>query len=138
MKQAYQTTEALQDIKVVKEVRWLQVERRTEVVIQQHNGGGKSKQLPKREKLAFPVPGSMKANDDAFFCQAERVLALYNKLHGVKRQKMTSAVKGWFEQEARRVGWGEATFLSDIQTGRSAGCMLRVSMGQGASHVTSH
>lgn len=138
MKQAYQTSEALQVIRVVKSIRLIRAIKPTEAGVPQHGNTVEAEQRTKREKFVFPVPGKMKTSDDIFFCAIERVLELFNKFHRKNQKKVTIIVKSWFEQEAQRVGWGEAIFLPDTQTGRSAGCMLRVPMKKGSSHVTNH
>ncbi|PSJ45247.1 hypothetical protein C7H85_11365 [Zobellella endophytica] len=138
MKQAYQTNADLQDIRVVKRIHLIRSIKPTEAGVLKHSNTVGAEQRAKRERSVFPVPGKMKTSDDAFFCAIERVLALFNKHHRKNQKKVTSIVKSWFEQEALRVGWGEAIFLPDTQTGRSAGCMLRTPMKKGSSHVTNH
>lgn len=138
MKQAYQTNAALQGIRVVKRIHLLRAIKPTEAGVPQHSNTVGAEQSAKRERFVFPVPGEMKASGDAFFCAVERVLTLFNKHHRKNQKKITNTVKSWFEQEALRVGWGEAIFLPDTQTGRSAGCMLRVPMNKGSSHVINH
>ncbi len=138
MKQAYQTNAVLQGIRVVKRIHLIRAIKPTEAGVPQHSNTVEAEQRAKRENFVFPAPGKMKTSDDIFFCAIERVLALFNKYHRKNQKKVTSIVKGWFEQEAQRVGWGEAIFLPDTQTGRSAGCMLRVPMKKGSSHVTNH
>ncbi|WMC10661.1 hypothetical protein PU634_16575 [Oceanimonas pelagia] len=138
MKQAYQTNAAPQGIRVVKRIHLIQAIKPTDAGVPQHSNTAGPEQCAKRERSVFPVPGKMKTSDDVFFCAVERVLTLFNKYHRKNQKKVTNTVKSWFEQEALRVGWGEAIFLPDTQTGRSAGCMLRVPMKKGSSHVTNH
>jgi len=83
-----------------------------------------SEQRSKRKKYAFPTPGNVSSKERAFLCDADRVLALYNKCHGVVQKRVTSPVRSWFEREARQAGWAQVTHLANIQASRSAGYML--------------
>lgn len=139
MKQAYQTNAVSQDAKSVSRLRWARTERviLVEAKLHEESSVGSS-QRPKREKFAFPVPGHANSKEQAFFCSADRVLALYNKHHGGTQKKVTSPVRNWFEQEARQAGWAQAMFLADIQASRSAGYMLLAPSRTEVCNVITH
>lgn len=138
MEQVYQNYEVLQAAKVIDGLCLVQAKHLIGVAIRHHGDGGKSGQKTRREKLAFPTPSRMKSHERAYFCNADRVLALYNKRHGGTQQRVTNPVKKWFEKEAHCAGWEEILFLADTQASRSAGCMLRAPARGEVSDVTSH
>lgn len=126
MKQEYQTAAVSQGLKNVSGLHQARTQR---VILAKANlhiaVDPGSKKQSKREKLAFPTPDNVCSKGEAFLCNADRVLALYNKRHGGVQKRVTGAVKDWFELEARQAGWAQVTFLADIQASRSAGYMLR-------------
>lgn len=126
MKQAYQTAAVSQGIKNVSGLHQARAQRvilaKAKLHIEVDPG---SKKQPKRKKFAFPTPGNVCSKKEAFLCNTDRVLALYNKRHGGEQKRVTGRVKDWFELEARQAGWAQVTFLADIQESRSAGYMLR-------------
>lgn len=139
MKQAYQTNAVSQGAKSVSRLRWARTERVILVEAKLHEESGLSScQRPKREKFAFPVPGNVNSKEQAFFCSADRVLALYNKRYGGAQKKVTSPVRDWFEHEARQAGWAQAMFLADIQASRSAGYMLLAPSRKEVCNVINH
>ena len=139
MKQAYQTSAVSQGANSVSRLRWARTERVILVESKLHaESSPGSSQRPKREKFAFPVPGNVNSKEQAFFCSADRVLALYNKRHGGAQKRVTNIVRDWFEQEARQAGWAQAMFLADIQASRSAGYMLLAPSRTEVTNVINH
>lgn len=119
MKQEYQSFRSVQAIKVTL------VE--TENVLKKNTYiSNKSKQssIASKEKYPFPTPEIMKTNDCSFFCSSDRIIALYNKAHSEKRQKLTTIVQNWFKENAARVGWSLTEFLTESHTKAIAGCVL--------------
>ena len=138
MKQPYQTTAVSQGLKNLNALYQAKTKRRFSVDAKLHaeaNTG--SEQRSKRKKFAFPTPSSVSSKERAFLCDADRVLALYNKCHGGVQKRVTSPVRSWFEREARQAGWAQVIFLADVQASRSAGYMLAPS-GSEVCNAISH
>lgn len=57
-------------------------------------------------------------------CPAERVLELYNQDSGKTAKRVSKSVRTWFEEEAYREGWTGVTFLPEVSTGHSSGCVM--------------
>ncbi|MFM5816430.1 hypothetical protein ACET6Q_18180 [Aeromonas dhakensis] len=125
MMQAYQTNEVLQDGWIVRGFCLVQSNALAKAMTQPNDAGPQPRLEVKRGKWAFPTPDSVKSAKDAVFCDADRIIALYNKHHGGSQQKITSPVKAWFTKEAYRAGWEDVVFLTNIQASRCAGFMLR-------------
>ena len=119
MKQEYQSFESVQTIKVTLV--------KTENVLKEFasiSNKSKQRRMGSKEKYPFPTPDKMKTNDHSFFCPSERIIALYNKAHSEKRQKLTTTVQNWFKENADRAGWDLTEFLTESHTKAIAGCML--------------
>lgn len=98
---------------------------RISIVAVPHSHPEPSEVKPKRERNAFPTPSTAKGDGSTFWCPAQRVIDLYNKEHGDRRQKLTTPVKNWFHQKAQSLGWAGSQFLPDTQTGNMSGCVLQ-------------
>lgn len=125
MRQAYQTATVSQGLKNLNALYQVKTKRDVSVDAKPHpeaNTG--SEQRSKRKKFAFPTPSNVCSKEPAFFCSADRILALYNRRYGCAQQRVTSPVRDWFEREARQAGWAQVMFLADVQASRSAGYML--------------
>ncbi|HTE41640.1 MAG TPA: hypothetical protein VK629_12465 [Steroidobacteraceae bacterium] len=76
------------------------------------------------KKLKFPIPSSVKPDNPAVLCTADRVLGLYNENSGDSAQRIAKKVRTWFAAEAARRGWAGVHFLPEIQSSHGAGCVL--------------
>jgi hypothetical protein len=76
------------------------------------------------KKLKFPTPGSVKPENPAVLCTADRVLGLYNQNSGDSAQRIAKKVRVWFAAEAEQRGWAGVHFLPEIQSSHGAGCVL--------------
>lgn len=136
MKQAYQTAAMSQGLKSVRSSHLGRTKSAIFYEAKQHTEAGSEPLLrSKRKKFAFPTPDNVCSKNEAFLCDADRVLALYNKCHGGEQKRITSPVRDWFECEARQAGWAKVAFLADIQASRSAGYMLLAPLRTEAHNV---
>lgn len=65
----------------------------------------------------YPNADARSPRDPKDFCSREKILALYNQVHGTKRVRMSADVEAWFEDEGRRRKWVAFHFSA-------AGCTL--------------
>lgn len=77
----------------------------------------------KRAQYSFPTPENINAEGETFFCDAQRVISIYNKHNTSKREKLTSTIQRWFIDEAKRYGWAHAEFITCVQSNAKA-CLL--------------
>ncbi|MCL1125795.1 hypothetical protein [Shewanella surugensis] len=78
-----------------------------------------------RTQYLFPTPESVSIDSIVFYCDAERVMSIYNKEHNSKRQKLTLPVQQWFINEARRCGWAQAEFIYNVvKSNTNKACLL--------------
>ena len=88
-------------------------------------------------KFKFPDPKSCSANKPAVFCNAERVINLYNQAHPLKpAQRISKKVRQYMFDTAHAVGWAGVHFIPEVQSQHGAGCMLWVLQAHVSTKVT--
>lgn len=58
----------------------------------------------------FPDPDDRSPNEPIFTAQPNQVLGIYNRANKEKMQKVTKAVREWFEEEAKKQNWESIRF----------------------------
>lgn len=87
-------------------------------------------------KFKFPDPKACSVNKPAVFCNAERVLNLFNQEHEKPAQRISKRVREWFFEEAHGAGWNGVHFVPEVQSQHGAGCMLWVAQDRKNIKVT--
>lgn len=61
----------------------------------------------------FPDPNDRSPNHPSELAERDRIIGLYNSVQEDKAQRMSQAVKSWFEEAAYSAGWADVKFVDD-------------------------
>jgi hypothetical protein len=93
----------------------------------------KKKAARRGPKYKFPEAKERSQKYDSVLCPSDRVLSLYNDAHETEKQNIAKGVRDWFEKKAYAEKWDGVTWLPEVATGNSGGCVMWVHFGEGAS-----
>jgi len=74
--------------------------------------------------MKFPDPKARSREKPVTFCDAKRLIKLYNQAHTSRAENVSKSVRNWFISQAHQRGWAGVQFLPDGDGLRTAGCLL--------------
>lgn len=67
-------------------------------------------------RYSFPDPKLRSVKKPTDDCSREKIVALYNQVHGTDRIYLTEEIKDWFRAAAIRLGWKSVVFGPNAAT----------------------